>query len=141
MPRAQSPFVAPAAAAGDPAGRQRLMPLHPRVGGLDELVEIRLSLDPPSAVVTEAQPPDTSGALTSGDPASGSSQNGIVRAEGEHVGPELRPDRCKQFLKQPTMFRILCCCVGHSGHHRTSRPVNQPAFCSSRRASSAVRWL
>ncbi|MDX5962530.1 hypothetical protein SIM91_04160 [Rhodococcus opacus] len=74
------------------------------MGGFDELVEIRLSLVPPSAVMPEAQPVDASGALAAGDPASGSAENGIVRAEGQHLCPELRPDCPKQFLEQPNIF-------------------------------------
>lgn len=102
--RAQTPFLTAAAAAGHPAGRERLVAFHPRVGDFDEVVEIRLSLVPPSAVMPEAQPVDASGALATGNPASGSAQNGIVRTKASTSVRNCGRTAPSNFSSSPTYF-------------------------------------
>ncbi len=62
-------------------------------------------------------------------------ENRVVRRGNVDVGTKLRPNNGHQLLQQRSAGKPL-----GSRHHRTSRPVNQPAASRVLRASSTVRW-
>ena len=61
-------------------------------------------------------------------------ENRVGRRGNVDVGTKLRPNNGHQLLQQRSPARLL-----GSRHHRTSRPVNQPAASRVLRASSTVR--
>ncbi len=115
--------------------------MPPRVGGVDEDVEFYSALVNPALMMPGTQlclP--ACATLTAIDPAHAAAEHRVRWREHEGVGPELGAHRAEQRLQQPRSPPIWPSRRWRRGHSRTALSVNHPAFSSTRRASSMLRW-
>lgn len=130
--------AASVAAAGDDAGSQGSAAPRWRAGISQEVRHRRAAVlaEPDRMGIAESAPDRRCCPVAVRDRALVGGEHGVVRGGDVDLGAELGPDDGHQPLKQPRSSRRL---LSREGHSRTSRPVNQPAASSVRRASSTVR--
>jgi hypothetical protein len=124
-------------AAGHSALRVRALPLPPGVRRCDEQFRIRAAfLAPPLQMPrTHAAPAGRSAASL--DPARTATEHRVFRVENQEPTAELGSNRPHQPLQQS---RARSCGRRAAGHSVTGLSANQPAFSSTARVSSTVRW-
>ena len=121
-------------AAGDRAPLVRKLPLQPRVGLRDELLQIRAPLLDPSHSMIQTQPVPASMTVAPAHPAGTATEHRIIRIENQCLAAELGANG----RHQPAEQALLPACR-RRGHQATCPLSNQPAFSSTARASSTVR--